>query len=67
MFLVPLFFGFNEAAFACAVCFSATEASRGAFIGTTIFMSLFPLAIIFGGVWVLYKRSKAVEEPADES
>ena len=67
MFLVPFLSGFSETAFACAVCFSATEATRGAFIGTTIFMSLFPLAIIFGGVWVLYKRSKVVEEPIDES
>lgn len=37
---------------ACAVCAGSDE-SRDAFLGTTIFLSLFPLALIGGGIgWV---------------
>jgi hypothetical protein len=41
-------------AFACATCFDPKEASQGAFVGGTIFMSLLPLAMmgaIGGFVW----------------
>lgn len=67
MFLIPFHFLQIETAQACAVCFAGEEATRGAFIGTTVFMSLFPLVIIFGGIWVLYKRSMVAEEPVDEA
>ena len=46
---------------ACAVCFSATDGNRMAFLGTTIFLSLLPLALIGGGVWYVWKRAKALE------
>jgi hypothetical protein len=67
MFLLPFLASRVEVAQACAVCFAGEEATRGAFIGTTVFMSLFPLVIIFGGIWVLYKRSMVAEEPVDEA
>jgi hypothetical protein len=67
MFLIPFHFLQTEKAHACAVCFAGEEATRGAFIGTTVFMSLFPLVIIFGGIWILYKRSIVAEEPVDEA
>ena len=47
--------------FACAVCFDANEETRGAFLGTTIFLSLFPLAIIGGVIYFLYRRARALE------
>jgi len=47
------------AAEACSVCFSTTEENRWAFIGTTVFMSVLPLGILFGiGTWL---RSKVLE------
>lgn len=41
------------AAYACPVCFDANEANRTAFIVTTIFLSLLPLAMV-GGIayWI---------------
>lgn len=42
-------------AFACPVCFSAKEENRQAFIDTTIFMTLLPLALIGGVVWWLVR------------
>jgi hypothetical protein len=40
-------------AYACPVCFDANEANRTAFIVTTIFLSLLPLAMV-GGIayWI---------------
>lgn len=35
-------------AWACSVCFSATDENRAAYLNTTIFLSLFPLALIGG-------------------
>lgn len=45
-------------ALACPVCFSATEANRGAYLGTTIFLSLLPLAVIGSILVFLRVRSK---------
>ncbi|MFQ5514580.1 MAG: hypothetical protein ACE5FG_09070 [Myxococcota bacterium] len=45
-----------RSAAACAVCFSATEQSRQAFLGTTIFMSALPLALVGGALWWLRSR-----------
>lgn len=44
-------------ALACPVCFDANEANRDAYLGTTILLSLLPLAFV-GGV-VLFLRAKA--------
>lgn len=49
-----------DPAFACAVCFDANEETRGAFLGTTIFLSLFPLGLIFGFIFWIWRRSKAM-------
>ena len=42
-----------SAAFACAVCGGGVERSRMAFFGTTILLSLLPLALMAGGfLWI---------------
>ena len=53
--------GVPEVAAACSVCFSATEAARGAFIWTTVFLSLLPLGLLLGGGWWLYRRFSRAE------
>ena len=50
-------------ALACPVCFSATEANRDAFLGTTVFLSLLPLLFIGGVVFVLRQRAKRGQIP----
>jgi hypothetical protein len=49
-----------EAAHACAVCFDANEETRGAFLGTTIFLSLLPLGIIGGTAYWLWRRARSL-------
>lgn len=52
----------------CPVCFSATEANRDAFLGTTILLSLLPLAFIAAVLLVLRDRAQELshgEEDAD--
>ena len=44
---------------ACSVCFDATSESQQAFIGTTIFLSLFPLMLIGGGAWWVSRKMAA--------
>lgn len=47
---------------ACPVCFDATDENRQAFLGTTIFLSLFPLGMVAGvGLWIR-KRSRELNE-----
>ena len=46
------------AAQACAVCFSGSGRVRSAFFDTTILLSLLPLAMIFGGLWYLWRSGK---------
>jgi zinc transporter ZupT len=44
---------------ACSVCFDAKDGTRGAFLWTTVFLSLVPLAMIAGGIYTLkYFSSK---------
>lgn len=43
-------------AYACPVCFNPTDLNRQAFVDTTIFLSLFPLGMMGGIGWWLYKR-----------
>jgi hypothetical protein len=40
-----------EAAHACAVCGAAVDRNKSAFVGTTILLSLLPLALIGAGLW----------------
>ncbi len=55
-------------ALACPVCGTAKESTRNAFMGTTIVMSLLPLAIIGGGMWWLWRRSQELDsvEPGEQ-
>lgn len=50
-------------ALACPVCFSAKEENRQAFVDTTIFMTLLPLALIGGIVWWLVRLSREGDAP----
>jgi hypothetical protein len=45
-----------QPAFACSVCYSANESNRLAFIATTGFLSLLPLAIVGGIVWWIWRQ-----------
>lgn len=51
-------------ALACPVCFGADEANRDAFLATTVFMSLFPLAMIGGLLAFLVKRAREADAEA---
>lgn len=46
---------------ACAVCFSATENNRVAFIVTTFFLTVLPLTMIGGGVLWVRRRMAALD------
>ena len=56
-----------QPALACAVCFTGND--RGVTLAITIFMSLFPLALIGGGAWYLKKAAQRLPpyppRPAD--
>ena len=45
-------------AHACAVCGAAVERSKAAFVGTTIGLSLLPLALIGGGLWWISRHAR---------
>jgi hypothetical protein len=45
-------------ALACAVCGAAVERSRMAFVGTTVLLSLLPLAMMAGGLWWLARHAR---------
>lgn len=44
---------------ACAVCYEPNAETRAAFLGTTVFLSLLPLAMIGGLVYWLVLRVRA--------
>lgn len=46
---------------ACPSCASPLEENRQAFVDTTIFLTVLPLAMIGGFVWWLRRRSKEIE------
>lgn len=48
-------------AFACPVCFSGSDETRAAFLLTTALLSLLPLAMIGGLVYVLVLRSRELD------
>lgn len=53
-------------ALACPVCFSAKdEASRIAFLATTVFLTALPLVLIGGVVMWLTRRVQAAEQAGD--
>jgi hypothetical protein len=54
-----------ETAHACAVCFSAADENRDAFILTTAFLTFLPLGMVSGaGLWL---RHRVKERDAKES
>ena len=44
--------------FACAVCFSGKGASLDAYRLSTLFLTLFPLALFFGSFYWYYRKLK---------
>jgi hypothetical protein len=53
-------------AHACAVCFSASEENREAFLATTAFLSLLPLGMVTGaGLWL--RRRVKERDARDEA
>jgi hypothetical protein len=47
-----------ELAHACPVCFDPRDENRLAFLGTTVFLSLLPLAIVAGTLLFIRHRSR---------
>jgi len=62
-----------ETAHACAVCFSASEENREAFILTTAFLTFLPLGMVSGaGLWLRHRvkerdARESLESPEDSS
>jgi hypothetical protein len=46
-------------ALACSVCFLPSEMNRGAYLGTTVFLSLLPLALMAGSIYWIVRQYKA--------
>lgn len=55
----------SDLALACPVCFVADEKTRWAYLGTTIFLSLLPLAMAGTLFWWIRRRMRELE--ADEA
>jgi hypothetical protein len=51
---------------ACAVCFSASDDSRAAYVFTTVLLSILPLAAVGGFVVWARLRSRALAREASE-
>lgn len=43
---------------ACAACAAAVDRSNTAFLATTIFLSLLPLALMAGGLWWIVRHAR---------
>ena len=64
--LVALLILAPEIALACPVCMSGRDdETRAAFILTTLFLTLLPLALIGGVVWWLTRRARSLERQRD--
>ena len=63
LLLFPLLF-LPEAAEACAVCFSGKEETRATYVGTTVFLSALPIAIVVGLGMMVRRRYVAPENLA---
>ena len=48
---IAILIAWPGAAHACAVCGAAVDRNKGAFVGTTILLSLLPLALLGAGLW----------------
>lgn len=60
-----VWFSHPAALLACSVCFDASAETRGAYLGTTIFLSLLPLAFIAGVAFWLYRRVRLRDAESD--
>ena len=59
LLFVLIFLFLPGAAYACAVCFSASEETLEAFYVTTIFLTLLPVVMLFSiGYWIYRKHRK---------
>ena len=56
---LTFFTGFPSTLKACAVCFSGTEETLGAFYLTTLILIILPIAMIVGVVLWLYKKKSS--------
>jgi hypothetical protein len=50
--------GLPSPALACAACAAAVDRSNAAFLATTIFLSLLPLALMAGGLWWIARHAR---------
>ena len=57
--VLTFFTGFPSILKACAVCFSGTEETLGAFYLTTLILIILPIAMIGGVVLWLYKKKSS--------
>ena len=51
---------------ACAVCFSARDESRTAYVFTTVLLSVLPLVFVFGLFGWLIRRTRMREREAEQ-
>lgn len=51
---------------ACAVCFSARDESRTAYVATTVLLSVLPLLYVFGLFGWLVRRTRMREREAEQ-
>ena len=63
--LTVLFSSLPAQVWACSLCLSENEESRIAFIGTTILLTLLPLAVFGGTVRWIVRRAEANREAED--
>ena len=54
-------------ALACPTCFNSTADNRLAFIVTTIFLSLMPLAFIGGGIYTLRRLTRNAADSTENT
>ena len=57
--VLTFFMSFPSILKACAVCFSGTEETLGAFYLTTLILIILPIAMIVGVVLWLYKKKSS--------
>ncbi len=53
-----LVLGLPSPVLACAACAAAVDRSNAAFLATTIFLSLLPLALMAGGLWWIARHAR---------
>ena len=52
----------SDLAYACPSCASPLEENRQAFVDTTIFLTVVPLAMIGGLIWWISRRARQMDE-----